>query len=93
MDVSSTPPPCRLELDGEYDLARKDELRGLFARLDGSQAIEIDLTRVTYLDSTVLHELASLRQRCENVTLVGPGANVRRILEVTRLDGFFTIKS
>jgi anti-anti-sigma factor len=88
----SAPTLSRLELDGEYDLNRKQELASLFEALDADAPIEIDLSRVTYLDSTVLHELAALRLRCHReITLVGANANLRRVFHVTNFDELFHI--
>lgn len=80
-------------LEGEYDLTRKQELASLFASLDGADPIEIDLSRVTYLDSTVLHELIALRARRKDgtITLAAPNPNIRRIFELTHLDQLFQI--
>lgn len=87
--------PSRLELDGEYDLARKEELASLFAALDPNGAVEVDLSRVTYLDSMVLNELAILATRCQGgsnaVTLTGPNQYIRRILRITRFDELFRV--
>ena len=54
-------PPHRIELEGEYDLTRKDEITQLFGGVDGAPEVIIDLSRVTYMDSTVLGALALLR--------------------------------
>lgn len=85
--------PHRVELDGEYDLTRKQEVAELLATLDPMAPVEVDLSRVTYLDSTVLHELASLRMRCRErpVTIVGANPNVRRILHLVQFDEIFTV--
>jgi hypothetical protein len=47
-----------LRLAGEYDLTRKNEIVELFATLDGDSSVQIDLSDVTYIDSTILRELA-----------------------------------
>ena len=46
-----------IKLDGEYDLRRKDEVAGLFGSLDGESSVVIDMTKVTFIDSTFLREL------------------------------------
>jgi len=91
MDVSPAEPQHRVTLDGEYDLTRKEEIAVLFAALDISEPVHVDLTNVTYMDSTVLHELAALRLRCDDITLAGPSDNIRRILHLTHLDKLFHI--
>lgn len=83
----------RIELDGEYDLTRKEELSFLFAALPDDTAAVIDLSRVTYVDSTFLHVLASLHFRLKEhgVTLVGASSSVRRLLSIVRFDQLFRI--
>lgn len=83
----------RVSLDGEYDLTRKDEIAALFDSLDGDGAVLIDLSNVTYLDSTVLHELARLRTRNEGRTISLAGANehIRRIFRVVGFEALFDI--
>lgn len=82
-----------IELDGEYDLTRKEELRLLFAALPDNTAAVIDLSRVSYVDSTFLHELALLhfRLRAPGVTLTGANASIRRLLSIVKFDQLFCI--
>lgn len=83
----------RIALDGEYDLSRKDEVAELFKTLDGDGALVIDLTNVTYIDSTVLHELAALRLRWadRSITLEGVNQHIRRVFDVVNFDQIFEI--
>lgn len=82
----------KLSLEGEYDLARRDEIARLFDLLDGDGAV-IDLTNVTYLDSTILNELARLRRHGadRSVLLTGANAHIRRLFKVVRFDEVFDI--
>jgi anti-anti-sigma regulatory factor len=63
--------PLRITLEGKYDLARKDEIAKVFASVDGRPEV-IVVGKVTYLDSTILRELALLRlkQVDRHITLV-----------------------
>lgn len=81
----------RVELDGEYDLSRKDEVASLFARLVPDAPASIDMSRVTYIDSTFLRELALLHFRFKDfpVTLINVCPNVRRILDIVKFDRLF----
>ncbi len=83
----------RIELDGEYDLSRKGELIELFASLDGEDSIVFDMTKVSYIDSTILHELSVLRARHADreITLTGANSNVRRILHLVSFERLFGI--
>lgn len=83
----------RLELDGEYDLTRRDELTFLFAAIPDNAPAVIDLSRVSYVDSTFLHVLASLhfRLKAHGVTLTGANASIRRLLSIVKFDQLFSI--
>ena len=85
--------PHRIALDGEYDLARKDEIEGLFDSVDGDGAVVIDCSNVTYLDSTFLKELAKLRRRSSDrpISLTGVNDNIRRVLEIVGFARLFDI--
>jgi len=78
----------RITLEGEYDLARKDEIAKVFASVDGQPSVIIDVAKVTYLDSTVLRELAQLRLKRQDrqITLVGANENLRRLLKIAGFD-------
>ena len=71
----------------------RDDIR---AKLTPAQsALEIDLSQVTFLDSSGLGALISLQKtlRSQNgtVRLINPATNVRQILELTRLHRVFEI--
>lgn len=74
---------------GEYDLANKLGLRREMRRLESSVDLVLDLTDVTYIDSTFIAELIILeRARHEKnfgrVTVVSPARSaVRRVFEVS----------
>jgi anti-anti-sigma factor len=84
----------QIELWGEYDIARKEELRAIFGQIANGDAVTIDMSRVTYVDSTFLAELASMRLRRHErpVTLVGVHNNIIRILQLAKLDRFFILR-
>ncbi len=80
-----------ITLEGEYDLARKDELVSHLSTVSKGSPVTIDMRAVTYIDSTFLGELAAFRVRLENesVTLAGVQPNIQRVLSITNLDRFF----
>jgi len=82
----------RVVLEGEYDLTRKAEIATLFQALDGDGELIIDLTNVTYLDSTVLDQLAALRRRSarRSITLAGANDHIRHIFTIVGFDRIFT---
>lgn len=83
----------RIELEGELDIARKDELERLFESIQKDGALTIDLRRVAYADSTFLNLLASLATRFQEVpiTLLGPNPNLRRLFGIVQFDRLFRI--
>jgi len=82
-----------LRLHGEYDLTRKDEIATLFESMDGDAPLVIDMTGVTYIDSTILSQLALLRMRHKYraITLASPSTHVRRVLGIAKFDKIFRI--
>ena len=86
------PEENRLELEGDWDLSRREELDFLLSALRSDEAAVIDLSRATYIDSTVLHQLASVRQRFNGhqITLVANGP-VSRLLRLVGFDKMFRV--
>ncbi|HEX3458968.1 MAG TPA: STAS domain-containing protein [Candidatus Baltobacteraceae bacterium] len=86
--------PARIELYGEYDLSRRAEIQLTFATLVPNGALIVDLSKVTYVDSTFLNELVELRERLpgSQITLLGPNANLRRVLQLMSFDRLFDIR-
>jgi anti-sigma B factor antagonist len=82
----------RIAAAGELDLVTAAELQSrLDAELGTGHAIELDLTGVTFVDSTGLRVLVQTAQRAEDgglpFTLLQPlPAQMRRVLQVTGLD-------
>ena len=94
--TSRTP---RVTLEGEIDVATSSELRTALAGLldAGATSIIVDLTEVTFIDSSGLGVFVStfkqLRSRDGGMLrLVGPTGNVRKVLEITGLDAVFAIE-
>jgi anti-sigma B factor antagonist len=85
-----------VQLTGELDIAVQEELR---AQLDAAAAIantvEIDLSGVTYADSTALGIFIALRNRLledgGKVRLIAPSERVRKLLNYAGLDRIFEI--
>ncbi len=83
----------RLELSGEYDLTRREELIALFTRLAPGGPVVLDMTNVDYVESSFLHALTALHYRFKEwgVTLIGLRPQVRRIFDVMSFEKLFTI--
>jgi anti-anti-sigma factor len=82
-------PSFVITLRGELDLSNVDEMRSSLASASGPAVV--DLSGVTYLDSTALYELGVLRKRVGNVVLVAPSPQVRRTLEIVGFTKIFDI--
>jgi anti-anti-sigma factor len=91
---AGTPRSHYIELSGEYDIARKRELVELFAPIFNGNPVTIDMTDVTYVDSTFLGELMAMRLRLEDpqVTLVGVSPGIARLFAIASLDRFFIFR-
>jgi anti-anti-sigma factor len=89
--------PYIATFSGEYDLADKEEIRARFDTLHDESDVIIDLSAVTYLDSSFLGELVRLheaRQKNElpTETLVIPhGSAVERIFAIVGLAPLFNV--
>src|SRR5690242_722063 len=97
LDESTAGSQFRLELSGEIDMAREDELaelRNAFEASGRSTAI-VDLSQVTFLDTTGLAFLVELQGiahgRGGTVVLHDPSRTLIRLLEITALDQVFEV--
>ena len=83
----------RLKLAGEYDLADKAQLSALFGALAPGGPAVIDMTAVTYVDTTFLHEVDALRLRLKGhrVTLVGLNKSLQRLFHIVNYDHLLEI--
>jgi anti-sigma B factor antagonist len=86
-----------LSLTGELDLADAPALREALRQAveRAPKRLVVDLSEVTFVDSTVLGALVEARSALggEAFALAAPGLEVRRALEVSGLDRHFTIET
>jgi anti-sigma B factor antagonist len=91
------PPVTHLCWSGEIDISRVPELRDEIMALPTDRPVVLDLSRVSYLDSSGLGMLVLLRKRLARcgvaVTLVDVQPHVRRVFDVTGLDRAFHLES
>ena len=89
--------PLGLSLEGELDAYSAPEVRSqihaLIEETGTGGVLVVDLTRVTFLDSSILGTLVGalrrMRERGGELRLVYPPQPVMRIFELTGLDGVF----
>lgn len=92
------PGPAVLHLRGDLD---HDNERALAAEVDAAVArstglLVLDVSAVTFADSSTLRTLVLAQQRMEAadgaLVLLGPlGPALARLLEITATDGYFTV--
>ena len=92
--MEETPAIPRIELNGEYDISQQHSVASLFEALRPDGPAVIDLTKVTYVDSSFLAELVKLRRRFKEhvITLVGAKDNVLRVLQIVSFDRLFEVR-
>lgn len=83
-------------LEGEFDLSEKRRLAEAFAIPKSAPVVALNLSKATYIDSTVLQCMIDLakatRQRGARLVLTGLSGAVLRLLEVSSLDRFFEVQ-
>jgi anti-anti-sigma factor len=86
-----------VSVGGEVDLETASQLgdHALAALQDVSPHLVLDLTGVTFMDSTGLKVLLSIQRRADlaggSFALAGAGNSVRKVLSLTGLDQTFAI--
>lgn len=93
MEAQGDPSVKRIALAGEYDLSRRTEVAELFKSIDGHPSVVIDLSNVTYIDSTILAALATLRNQDlgRSIQLAGANKHIDRVLKVVGFDQVFDL--
>ena len=85
-----------IEMTGEVDLSCSPEMRKqILSCLENDKNLLIDLSRVSYIDSSGLACLAEGYQTAKikelDFGLIGPSEAVRNVLQLARLDKVFAI--
>ena len=83
-------------LSGEIDLEKAPEVRrALLDSMKQKRDILVDLSEVTYIDSSgvasLIEGLQAARKQKNDLALVSVSQRARRVLELARLDKVFTI--
>ena len=75
----------RLVVSGELDIATVPDLEAAFdqALASDPQSIEVDLSQVTFIDSTGIRLLLLISERGDGRVGLIPGAQVGRVIEIT----------
>lgn len=86
----------RMVFVGKYDVGGKEQLRADLDRLAALPAVVLDLSRVTYIDSTVITELMRLHnlraeRRLVPETIIVGGGHLKRLFDLLQLDKVFRL--
>jgi anti-anti-sigma factor len=92
----SLTPPLIVSLDGELDIAQRDALDWKLKPAQFADPVILDLSNVSYIDSTALSAFVRLRKAridkgYDPEVLVVANMNVRKVLALTQLDSLWEI--
>jgi anti-sigma B factor antagonist len=80
------------EIDFDHSAAMREEI---IQSLDQGQHVLVDLSEVSYIDSSIIASLVQGLQHARNrdlkVDLIGVKDNVLKVLKLTRMDEVFTL--
>jgi anti-sigma B factor antagonist len=97
IEVANTTSPTTVVLTGEIDILSAGRLRETLMAVcnSGEPRVVVDMTNVTFMDSTGLSALVSSAKRFRSaggeVALRSPGPSVRKVMEITGLTRVFAI--
>lgn len=84
-----------LELSGELDIARRDEIRRTLVAEGPGPALLVDLSRVTYADSTTIAEMLRFRRDADRynrrVALLIADPQFARVIQYAGLADAFAV--
>lgn len=98
LEVRRDGPRVVVNVRGELDASAAPDLETLSERLiaDGVRYLELDLSQASFLDSSGLRVILTIRSRIENargdLTIGNPSAPVARLFEITGLTDQFAIR-
>jgi anti-sigma B factor antagonist len=97
MRIDRRPERTIMSVSGEIDLSNASRLTDWLAIIINEQpaAVDIDLARMTFMDSTGIRSFVTARQLCDEKSLpfrlVHVQPNTRRLIEAIGLAGYFNL--
>jgi anti-anti-sigma factor len=81
-----------VRLVGELDVSTAADLSGLIASVEpGCDALAVDLSDLTFIDSQGIRTLMSARYNGQPVAVVCPTGHISRVLEIVHADRFMQV--
>jgi anti-anti-sigma factor len=86
-----------VQLEGEYDIARREELDHLLDRYGDIEPLAFDLRNLQTIDTTVVRSLVRFQRARKEagrtpIVLLNPSSGVRAFIEKAQLDHTFEIR-
>ncbi len=86
-----------IELQGDYDLTRREELDQLLDRYGDAEPLALDLRGVASIDTTAVRSLVRFQRArkeagCTPIVLLKPSPAVRMFIDKAQLDHTFEIR-
>ena len=72
----------RPTIRGECDLVNSGQIEAWLTSLEG-ETVEVDMSAVTFFDSSALRALLNARRKDPNIRVVEPSPAVLKVLEIT----------
>ena len=84
-----------ITLIGELDLDSAALLRDALIEAGGpgSGSVTLEMSAVTFIDSSGLRVLVGVHNEGQPLTILSPSRQVRRLLEITAMDELFDVRS
>ena len=88
-----------VKLDGDLDFSRKSQIEATLSQADFSDIAIVDLSSVSYIDSSCLSSLALQKKRMRQngtagiLRIAGASDSLKRIFEICGLDKSFELYS
>ena len=87
-----------ISVNGDVDLENSDGLRDQVSNaLDANTAVSLDMSEVSYIDSSGVSALIESRQKADeggkDFKLLKPSESVVSVLKMAKLDTFFVIEN
>ena len=93
--TTGQPIPKVFKLTGEVDIARQAELDAIAAAAADAGLAIVDMTEITFLDSTVINWLLRAKKAVEEnqgrLRVVAPKGIVTRLIEITELEDIIEV--